>query len=762
MNSSTGEVLTSPTQGVKRCPLTDTHVKAVEKMAQRQGITAIRFEGRYGDSLRDETDDARSAGVDYEDYDYEVEEEEEENYEENEEVETETTEETINEDEEEAARDAATGDYSPNVVSDTETDDEEKFNKETEEQEPEEPEPDLPPPEPEPQPEPIKQTFRTRSGKIYGASNHIQHREKKVNFAGVTANNEEKKTMKQLEMSHNVTTNVSTNPEEDKSYDYIEAIIMTHFINQMNDRARGHGEEVCFGQQHPFGQGMKTFGDRGAEASKKELKQLHDRICFKPISVKEMTKEERSKAMAALLYLTEKRDGSIKGRMVYNGKPTRKWLDKDDSASPAASLEGIFSTSVIDAKEGRDIVSADVPNAFIQTPIPTDEGQERIVMKITGALVDLLVEIDPETYGPYVVYEKGRKVIYVQVLRAIYKMLISAVLWCGKFRKDSEGIGFKFNNYDPCIANREVNRLQQTVRFHVDDLMSSHKDPKVNDEFLKWLNKKCGKLGKVVATRGKRHDYLGMILDFNTKGEVRIDMTTYVEKMIKEFPVKLKNTDTALSPAGDDLFVNKDSKKLDKTRAEQFHTWTAKALFVTKRARPDIQPAVAGLCTRVQEPNEKDWNKLMRMMKYLNRTKNMVRIISADNLTVLKWFVDASFAVHSDFKSHTGGVMIMGKGSVITMSQKQKLNTKSSTHSELVGVDDTVTMFYGPSYFSRIKVISSRRTFFIKTIRVLFYWRLTEERVQARDLEHSTFVIFLSQIKLKRATCRLIIVLLMK
>ena len=299
MNLSTGEVLTSPTQGVKRCPLADTHVKAVEKMAQRQGITAIRFEGRYGDLLRDETDDARSAGVDYEDYDYEVE-EEEENCEENEEVETKTTEETINEDEEQAARDAATGDYSPNVVSNTETDDEEEFDEETEEQEPEEPEPDLPPPEPEPQPEPIKQTFRTRSGKIYGASNYVQHREKKVNFAGVTANNEEKKTMKQLEMSHNVTTNVSTNPEEDKSYDYIEAIVMTHFINQMNDRARGHGEEVCFGQQHPFGQGMKTFGDRGAEPSKKELKQLHDRICFKPISIKEMTKEERTKAVAAL------------------------------------------------------------------------------------------------------------------------------------------------------------------------------------------------------------------------------------------------------------------------------------------------------------------------------------------------------------------------------------------------------------------------------------------------------------------------------
>ena len=38
----------------------------------------------------------------------------------------------------------------------------------------------------------------------------------------------------------------------------------------------------------------------------------------------------------------------------------------------------------------------------------------------------------------------------------------------------------------------------------------------------------------MAISRGKRHDYLGMILDYSTKGEVHIDMQEYVKKMIEE------------------------------------------------------------------------------------------------------------------------------------------------------------------------------------------------------------------------------------
>ena len=63
-------------------------------------------------------------------------------------------------------------------------------------------------------------------------------------------------------------------------------------------------------------------------------------------------------------------------------------------------------------------------------------------------------------------------------------------MWYKEFRTSLESIGFEFNPYDPCVANRMVNKLQHTVRFHVDNLKSSYKDPEVNTKFLLWLNKK--------------------------------------------------------------------------------------------------------------------------------------------------------------------------------------------------------------------------------------------------------------------------------
>ena len=125
-------------------------------------------------------------------------------------------------------------------------------------------------------------------------------------------------------------------------------------------------------------------------------------------------------------------------------------------------------------------------------------------MKITGVLVDLLVQLAPEIYGPFVVVlQNGKKVLYVEVLKAMYGMLIASLLWYRKFRKDLEGHGYKFNPYDPCVANKCIGGRPHTIRFHVDDLLASHIDPKVNGEFAKWLNKMYGQYGEVKCVRGK-------------------------------------------------------------------------------------------------------------------------------------------------------------------------------------------------------------------------------------------------------------------
>jgi hypothetical protein len=158
--------------------------------------------------------------------------------------------------------------------------------------------------------------------------------------------------------------------------------------------------------------------------------------------------------------------------------------------SPTAALKNIMITEVIEAKEERDVITCDIPNTFIQAFLPKKEpGEDRVVMKITGVLVNMLVNISPELYGPVIVLENRKKVLYVEVLKAIYSMLEAALLWYKTFRKDLEDIGFIFNPYDPCMADKKVQGLQQTVLFHLDNLKLSHKTKSVDDtaKFEKWL-----------------------------------------------------------------------------------------------------------------------------------------------------------------------------------------------------------------------------------------------------------------------------------
>jgi hypothetical protein len=121
-----------------------------------------------------------------------------------------------------------------------------------------------------------------------------------------------------------------------------------------------------------------------------------------------------------------------------------------------------------------------------------------------------------------------------------------------------------------------------------------------------------------------------------------------------------------------------------------FHTMVAKGLFLCKRGRPDIAPAIAFLTTRVRSPTYDDWGKLVRLMRFLRQTSQDRLTLLADDQQSAKWYVDAAFGVHPDFKSQTGATMTMGKGSILSYSKKQKINTRSSTEAELVAADDIV------------------------------------------------------------------------
>ena len=117
------------------------------------------------------------------------------------------------------------------------------------------------------------------------------------------------------------------------------------------------------------------------------------------------------------------------------------------------------------------------------------------------------------------------------------------------------------------------------------------------------------------------------------------------------------------------------------------------------RAHRYIQKAVSFLTTRVKHPNEYDWGKLKKVLKYLNGTRHMKLKMMVENMSLIRWWVDASYNVHWDIRGHNGAMMSLGKGDIISNSNKQNLNVNISTEGELVSTYDQMPYILNALYF---------------------------------------------------------------
>ena len=245
-------------------------------------------------------------------------------------------------------------------------------------------------------------------------------------------------------------------------------------------------------------------------------------------------------------------------------------------------------------------------------------------------------------------------------------------------------MGFLLNPYDACVANKVIDGKQCTIVWHVDDTKISHEDSKAVSHVIEKIE---DRFGEMTVTRGKEHVFLGMNISFHDDGTASIKMKDYIKEAIIHIGEDI--TRSATTPAKKNLFeIKEDSVPLTDAGREIFHSVVAKLLYVLKRGRLDIQLPIAFLCTRVSCSTEQDWSKLKRTLEYLRGTLDDFVTFGADDMCKMQTWVDASYAVHEDMKSHTGGVVSFGRGAAMSKSSKQKLNTKSSTEAELVGASD--------------------------------------------------------------------------
>jgi hypothetical protein len=116
-------------------------------------------------------------------------------------------------------------------------------------------------------------------------------------------------------------------------------------------------------------------------------------------------------------------------------------VTKEESSSPTLSTKAVLLTLIVDARKGRDLAVVDIPNAFIQTRV--DDAKDRVIIWITGVIVDWLVKVAPKVYALYVATNsKGVNSLLVECYNAIYRTMVAGLLYYCKFSSSLKDRGF--------------------------------------------------------------------------------------------------------------------------------------------------------------------------------------------------------------------------------------------------------------------------------------------------------------------------------
>jgi hypothetical protein len=213
---------------------------------------------------------------------------------------------------------------------------------------------------------------------------------------------------------------------------------------------------------------LKQWGKDAKVAVEAEAKQLHWCNSFKPVHCKDVNEEKQKQILELHVFGKKKRTGQIKARKVAGGNKQRDFISKENASSPTVATESVLHTSLVDAQENWDVAIVDILNAFIQTVV--EDGKDKVIMRIRGHMVDVLVKVAPKVYVPYVSTNKqSRKQLLVECLNAIYGTMVASLLYYWKFTRSLKIQGYTMNPYDPCVWNNMIEKKQITICFHVNN-----------------------------------------------------------------------------------------------------------------------------------------------------------------------------------------------------------------------------------------------------------------------------------------------------
>ena len=428
-----------------------------------------------------------------------------------------------------------------------------------------------------------------------------------------------------------------------------------------------------------------------------ELRTLIAKGVFRPVKSSTLTADQRRSVIRSQLNVTQKylptTDGTgrikdkVKARLVGGGDcQDRGKYTASETSSPTVSTTAIFLIAQIAAAEGRDITTIDIGSAYLNASMPKTDPSKLVFMRINKEVSQIMTDLDL-TFLPFI---NSDGTLIVELDRALYGCIESALLWFQELSGFLTKTGFVPNPYDPCVMNRKSKAGLATLGIYVDDILLTCSNPTLASTIIQELEDEYKQLK---VTRGLSHNYLGMVLDFRDKGVVHVSQSGMIEEIaaapgIAALIAAVGQPEAhPKTPATENLFRSTAaSPPLESPLAKVIHSLTARILFVANRARPDLLTFISFMTKKVLSPTQEDGRKLLRALRFMAHTSDAVLTLGYRGVPSLYVFIDASFATHTDMKSHTGVFCTLGTGALYTKSTTQKINTTSSCEAELVAL----------------------------------------------------------------------------
>ena len=276
--------------------------------------------------------------------------------------------------------------------------------------------------------------------------------------------------------------------------------------------------------------------------------------------------------------------------------------------------------------------------------------------------------------------------------KAIYGLVQSGLCW---FRKFTDGIkekDFEQSHADPCVFRRIVDgKIVTVIVVYVDDMLLASKTKEYGGRTLSDLSL-CFK----ILDLGETKFYLGYHITRNMEARtLSFDQHIYVKTVATRFNVtktRMIPTATGMKPIS-----KEDGPKTSKEREEVYRILYREAvgglMWAATMTRPDVSFAAHNLAKVCDDPGPVHWKAAMKALRYFWRTTDFGITyggVTSRGLKMSAYVASDNATCPDSRRSVSGGVVMLGGGTISWFSRAQRVTALASFESEYVALAEIV------------------------------------------------------------------------